>query len=65
MEVVYFGAAFGTLIYLYKRLTECFIRSEAGQHEIKQTQKWLKVFISAYIGMCGYNFYSLILTWDE
>ena len=54
--------AFGTLIYLSKRLTECFKDSNATHHEIMQTQKWLKVFIFAYVGMCSFNMFALIGT---
>ena len=33
-ELTFFGTAFGALIYLYKRLTECFTKSEAHVREI-------------------------------
>ena len=62
MEVLFFSAAFGTLIYLYKRLTECFKNSDAKRHEIEEYQKWLKVLISAYFGMSAFNLLALILT---
>ena len=37
IEVVFFTLAFGALIYLYRRLTNCFLNSNARPYEIKQT----------------------------
>ena len=50
-----------TLIYLYKRLTECFEKfTDVTSHEINQTQCLLKVSICAYIGM---TLFSLMQLW--
>ena len=60
-QAVFLAVASGTLIHMYRLLTEYFRRSNYHQSQITQMQKYLLVFIITYGVMAGVNLMLLLL----